>query len=260
LRKSSILLAFLALPGFAALSVWAARANGAEPLKIEAGPFSHSRERLPEGWEPLLFPKISRHTTYSLVDDGEGVTVVRADSRASASGLVRSLEVDLRKTPIVRWRWRVEGVLEKGNVHRKEGDDYPARLYVTFRYQPERVSGWRKLKYLTARAFYGDIPIAGINYIWANRAELGQVIGNPYASSYVKMIVIESGSPHVGSWREEERNLYVDYLAAFGEEPPLVQAVAIMTDTDNTGESAVAYYGDIAFEAEPETSVIEAVP
>jgi hypothetical protein len=165
--------------------------------------------------------------------------------------LVRSLEIDLRRTPIVRWRWRVEGVLSKGNVRRKDGDDYPARLYVTFRYEPDRVSGWRKLKYLAARAIYGDLPIAAINYIWASHAERGLMVGNPYASDNVKMIVIESGDSQAGSWREEKRNLYADYRAAFGEEPPLVQAVAIMTDTDNTGEAVVAYFGDIVFEAEP---------
>jgi hypothetical protein len=38
-----------------------------------------------------------------------------------------------------------------------------------------------------------------------------------------------------------------DYRRAFGEDPPKVGAVAIMTDTDNTGEQAVAWYGAIRF-------------
>ena len=45
----------------------------------------------------------------------------------------------------------------------------------------------------------------------------------------------------------EERNVYDDYKRAFGEEPPIVNGVAIMTDTDDTGETATAYYGDIVF-------------
>jgi hypothetical protein len=45
----------------------------------------------------------------------------------------------------------------------------------------------------------------------------------------------------------EERNIYEDYKKAFGQEPPMISGVAIMTDTDNTGESAIAYYGDILF-------------
>lgn len=45
----------------------------------------------------------------------------------------------------------------------------------------------------------------------------------------------------------EERNLYDDYRKVFGEAPPLVNGVAIMNDTDNTGETVTAYYGDIVF-------------
>jgi hypothetical protein len=64
------------------------------------------------------------------------------------------------------------------------------------------------------------------------------------------MIVVESGLDRVGQWIEEQRNVYEDYKQAFGEEPPLVNGVAIMTDTDNTGEEATAFYGDIGFKRE----------
>jgi len=58
---------------------------------------------------------------------------------------------------------------------------------------------------------------------------------------------VESGVERVNQWVSEERNVYEDYKKAFGDEPPLISGVAIMTDTDNTGESATAYYGDIIF-------------
>ena len=61
------------------------------------------------------------------------------------------------------------------------------------------------------------------------------------------MIVVESGPEKVNQWVNEERNVLEDYRKAFGEDPPLVSGVALMTDTDNTGESATAYYGDISF-------------
>ena len=59
------------------------------------------------------------------------------------------------------------------------------------------------------------------------------------------MIAVESGTPNLNQWQTYRRNVYEDYLQAFGEEPPRVSGIAIMTDTDNTGESATAYYGDI---------------
>ena len=66
------------------------------------------------------------------------------------------------------------------------------------------------------------------------------------------MIVVESGPAKLNTWITEERNVYEDYKRAFGEEPPMISGVAIMTDTDNTGESAEAYYGDIVLKKRSE--------
>ncbi|MBE2889621.1 DUF3047 domain-containing protein, partial [Geobacter anodireducens] len=48
-----------------------------------------------------------------------------------------------------------------------------------------------------------------------------------------------------GKWLSEERNVYEDYVRLFGEEPPRAEGVALMTDSDNTGGEATAWYGDI---------------
>jgi hypothetical protein len=72
------------------------------------------------------------------------------------------------------------------------------------------------------------------------------MVPNPYTDR-VMMFVVESGEAKLNQWVVEERNIYEDYKKAFGEEPPMISGVAIMTDTDNTGESVTAYYGDIVF-------------
>ena len=59
------------------------------------------------------------------------------------------------------------------------------------------------------------------------------------------MIAVESGSAQTGRWVVEKRNVLEDYRRVFGTDPPKAGAIAIMTDTDNTGEEAVAYYGPI---------------
>ncbi|MDE3035862.1 MAG: DUF3047 domain-containing protein, partial [Nitrospirota bacterium] len=56
-----------------------------------------------------------------------------------------------------------------------------------------------------------------------------------------------SGKDKLNTWITEERNLFDDYRKAFGEAPPMVSGVAIMTDADNTKETGTAYYGDIVF-------------
>ncbi|MEQ1656218.1 MAG: DUF3047 domain-containing protein [Nitrospira sp.] len=214
---------------------------------IEVGKFSsdQSGTGLPGGWKPLTFKKIPKQTEYALVKDGEQV-VVRATSDASASGLTKEVAINPKDYPIVRWRWKVENLLQHSDVSRKDGDDYPARLYITFAYDPSHVSFGRKLKYKAGRALFGDIPIGALNYIWETKTPVGTIVENAY-TDFAQMIVVESGPSKVGMWVEEERNIYEDYKKAFGEEPPLINGVAIMSDTDNTKERAVAFYGDIEF-------------
>jgi hypothetical protein len=227
---------------------------GAAPGDRIVGDFSHADDPLPEGvppegWETLEFPKIPKHTRYALERDGD-VSVVHARSEDSASGWIRRVEIDLEKHPIVSWRWKVSRVLERGDVTLKGGDDAPARLYVNFKYEPERVGLWRRAQYLAVRAVYGELPIAALVYLWGSRADQTGSFDSPYSGSFVKLIPVERGAEHVGEWRSETRNVYDDYRRAFGEEPPLVEGVAIMTDTDDTGESAEAWYGDIVFSSE----------
>ena len=171
-------------------------------------------------------------------------------SAATASGLVKEVTIDPREYPVFRWRWKIENLLKTGDVTKKEGDDYPARLYITFAYDPDKVSFSRKVKYKAGRLIFGDIPIAALNYIWDAKAPQGLFIDNAY-TDFAKMIVVHSGPYDVGTWVEEERNIYEDYQKAFGGEPPMINGVAVMTDTDNTKESAVAYYGDIVFQKSP---------
>jgi Protein of unknown function (DUF3047) len=200
---------------------------------------------LPDGWKPLTFKKVPKLTTYELVNDDEAV-VVKAVSRASASGLTKEVKIDPKEYSIVQWRWKVENVLKHSDVARKDADDYPARLYITFAYDPDKVSFGRKLKFKAGQAIFGDIPIGALNYIWDSKTPVGTIVENAY-TDFAQMIVVESGPEKVGMWVEESRNIYEDYKKAFGEEPSMINGVAIMSDTDNTRESAVAYYGDIQF-------------
>ena len=163
-------------------------------------------------------------TRYRLLEI-EGTAVLQADSRNQGSGLIYEIEVDLAIYPILQWRWKVEGIIPEGNALTKAGDDYPARVYVIFPH-------WFKPNTRT------------INYIWANRLPLGTVVPNPFFAN-ARMMAVQSGNDRVGTWITECRNVYQDYRKIFGAEPPQAGAVALMTDTDNTGGQARAWYADI---------------
>jgi hypothetical protein len=214
---------------------------------LEVATFSSAAagKALPDGWQPYTFKKIPKHTAYELVEDG-GVRVVRAVSDASASGLIRRISINPKQYPILRWRWKVEHLLQRSDVTRKQGDDFPARLYITFAYEPDKVSFGRKLKYKLGQKLFGDVPIAALNYVWDTKAAQGSIHKNAY-TDFARMVIIRSGPQQVGQWVEEQRNVYEDYRRAFGGEPPMISGVAVMTDTDDTRERATAFYGDIAF-------------
>lgn len=214
---------------------------------LEVGIFSTAAlgTALPDGWKPLTFKNIPKHTLYEVVKDGDR-RVIKASSEASASGVTKEVKIDPREYPIVRWQWKVENLLATSDATRKDGDDYPARLYITFEYDPGKVSVGKQLKYKAGRVLFGDIPIGAINYVWERKAPVGAIIDNAY-TDFVKMVVVESGPQKLGAWIEESRNIYEDYKKAFGEEPPMINGIAIMSDTDNTKERATAYYGDIVF-------------
>lgn len=201
---------------------------------------------LPAPWQPLHFKNIPRHTRYELVSR-DGVTVLEAQAENSASGVARPLDIDPKKYPILRWRWNVANLIEKSDPTQKSGDDYPARLYITFRRDPSGAGALDRAWSALGRALYGvEPPFAGINYIWERALPKGSVVPNAYTDR-VRMIVLESGPDQVGRWVAEERNVYEDYRRAFGAEPPMISGLALMTDSDNTGASATAWYGDISF-------------
>jgi hypothetical protein len=214
--------------------------------KLVVGNFSSlaPAEELPEQWEPMTFSDIDAHTSYSLVQD-DNRTVIRAHSRNAASGLIRSLRIDPREYPRLQWSWKIDHVLEKGDVTAKAGDDYAARIYVAFAFEPERSSLWERMKRKAAHTFTDqEIPGSALNYIWASNASPETVVPSPFEQRS-RMIVLQSGNARSGQWIPEKRNIVEDYKRAFGEEPPEIIGVGIMTDTDNTGEETKGYYGDI---------------
>ncbi len=190
--------------------------------RVDVGNFSSG---ILDGWEEKVF---KGKTHYQLVSENLK-KVLRADSQAGASGLVREIKIDLNKTPILNWSWRVDNQLKNLNERLKSGDDYAARIYIV-------VSG--------GFAFW---KTRSLNYVWASKIPVGSHWPNAFAKDNVIMIAQQSGPAGVGQWHHQQRNIQADLKRYFGEEIDSIDAVAIMTDTDNSGQKATAWYGDIFF-------------
>ena len=179
------------------------------------------------GWERKSF---QGETEYSIVSEG-GSRVVKARSRAAASGLFRKVQLDPLQYRYLRWKWKVAEPLRGGAEKTKAGDDYTARVYVVF-------PGF----------FFWQTK--AINYVWAGRLPKEESFPNPYTGNAM-MVVVESGTEKAGAWVSEQRDILNDYRRLFGGEPRQLGAIAVMTDTDNTGGEALAWYGDIALSSLP---------
>jgi hypothetical protein len=202
--------------------------------------------RLPPQFRSYSFASQARHTVYALVSDA-GRTVLHARSDAATAGIVRELRVDPATHPLLAWRWRTARLVSKGELASKSGDDFAARLYVTFDVDEARLSAGDRMKLGLARlAFGNDVPLAALCYVWDARAPVGTMVPNAYTDR-VRMVVVDSGPGKLGQWVEHERNVAEDFRRAFGHEPPAVTGVIVSTDTDNTGESAETWYGDVRF-------------
>ncbi len=191
-------------------------------------------------WKPIIFPKIKKHSLYSVESDGHN-RYLKAESDSSASGLAYKKEFNIYKFQKLRWKWKTEGIYNKGNAKTREGDDFPIRVYIMFKYEPQNAGFWEKVIYNSAKLIYGEYPPhSSLNYIWANLLHEDTVITSRYTDRS-KMILLQKGKKNLGKWVVQDVNIIEDYQKAFGKKPPHIGSIAIMNDSDNTGESSISY-------------------
>ena len=81
-------------------------------------------------------------------------------------------------------------------------------------------------------------------YVWANQAPVEEVVHSS-RTDRIRKLVVESGGTNLRRWRRYRRNLVADFRRAFGEAPGPLLGIALMTDADNTGSTAEAWYGAV---------------
>lgn len=174
------------------------------------------RESPVPGWREVVF---EGRTRYRQQQD-----CVRATSEAAASGLIRRVDADLHQRPVLVWSWRAERPLRGAEApeQSKAGDDFLARVYVIH----EGFFPWQ------TRA---------INYVWSRSQPVGEHWPNPFTGNAI-MLAVQSGSDGLGAWHQFRRNVREDFRRFHDMEIDSLDAVAVMTDTDNTGGVAEACY------------------
>jgi DNA-binding transcriptional ArsR family regulator len=215
---------------------------------VAAAAFSRQQAGSPAlgGWEPFLIVRGNTPTDYRLVED-EGIVVLRAESREGGSGLQRKIHIDLRRHPVMEWRWRVPRDAGRGGADGPSRTSPPVRISLAFDGDPDKLDFDDRAKLRIAKALtVHGLPYASLLYVWLNREPAETAYSSPHTER-VRHIVVESGEGRLDQWVSVRRNVLEDYRRAFGEEPGDIVAVGIMVDYGDNGAPRSALIGDITF-------------
>jgi hypothetical protein len=190
-------------------------AGGPEDVRMVEDFSSFEIGTFPEGWK-------------SRGGDGTEVYRVRSDkepyleanAKNSAVAIAKKFQYDLTEYPYLIWHWRVLELPQDGDERFKKTGDSAAAIYVIFegRFRPKN-----------------------IKYVWSASLPVGTITESPY-SSKTKIVVLRNQRSPLREWVRERVNVHADYQRLFSGKTEQVQAIGLMSDSDNTESTAVAHY------------------
>lgn len=195
--------------------------------------FTFDNVKALDKWKKMI---VSREVKYSLIKQGdEGY--IRALSEKACSSLYYRVGFKLKDYPFLKWKWRILQFPDISKAQtEEEKNDYAARVYVIFPF----------LTFSSSKF---------IEYIWAEDLPVDTIIDSPFGNN-IKMIIVRRGMTPEGEWATETRNVYEDYIKAFGKKPHRsVGAIAIMCDADGSKTSAESLFDNIIIEAQESPKV-----
>ena len=198
----------------------------------------------PAEWKHLPLASFKNNTDYTLAVD-DGVVVLRAVSHNAASFLAAAADFDPHQFPMLSWRWKVVQGIPTANNAEQSKEDAPARVMVAFAGDMSKLSFKDRAAASAAHSISGQaLPYATLMYIWGEKVAVDSITTST-RSARIRMLAVAADEQGIGRWQSYTRNLVEDFKRVFGEEPGKVTSIEVLTDTDNTGADAQAYYGDI---------------
>jgi len=199
----------------------------------------------PQDWQEIKVDESLKRNEFRFsIQDQTPMVEIYSDT--SMSLIARPLSVDLQQTPVLCWRWRVNRVIDKADLNERSGDDYAARVYLSFVIPDDEKSLALKIQLGLARSIWGDtVPDGAINYVWDNRHKVDTYQPNAYTDR-IMMVVAQSGPQKVGQWVWQRRHVGHDMKKFFTPSAKPIQ-IALAADTDNTAETVQASFANIRF-------------
>ena len=158
----------------------------------------------------------------------ENGNFLKAVAENAASGLGKEVKIDLNKTPFINITWKVEKDLAGIKEDSKKGHDFSARVFAVKK--------------------TGATPLSNraINYVFSSNNDVGFNSPSPYTKKSIDN-VLASTKNSLNKWVTVKANVKEDFKRFHNLDVNELDGLAIMSDTDNSKMTAIAYYQNIYF-------------
>lgn len=199
-----------------------------------------------QSWLPMPLPG-KRFASFETTDR-LGRSALTVNANRSVSILRQRFVPSLTEVGELAFSWKVNALPEGADMREATRSDAAVRILLAFDGDRSKWSARNHRLSEMSQLLTGEaLPYATLAYVWSNQGEPDSVIINP-RTDRIRKVVVESGVEQLGRWRDYRRDVRADFVKAFGEEPGPLVAVALMTDTDNTGTRLQAWYGPLTLE------------
>ena len=166
-------------------------------------------------------------TIYSVGSNNNG-NYLKAVADNAGSGLGKEIKIDLNKTPFINITWKIEQDLSGINEKTKKGHDFAARVFAVKK--------------------TGATPLSNraINYVFSSNVEVGENWSNPYTKKSIDN-VLSTTKENLNKWVTVKANVKEDFKRFHDLNVDELDGLAIMSDTDNSKLTSVAFYQNIYF-------------
>lgn len=200
-------------------------------------------------WEHRSFP--GKTPTLYRAARVDGRLAIQSESSNAASMLRQHVRLEPAELGKLSFSWKVPGLIAGADMRQRDSDDSPVRVVLAFEGDRSRFSEKNAMLSELSLLLTGEpLPFATLMYVWGNHSATGSVIVNP-RTDRIRKLVLESGPAGLGRWLEYERDISADYEQAFGEAPGALVGIGLMTDSDNTHQQALAWYGPLSLSPRP---------
>ena len=182
---------------------------------------------LPSNWQEEGSKFGVPETKCKVIKNNDGTTVLQIKCDKSTGGVIVAPKVNLNKTPIMRWRWRLLSYPNGADGRNPKKDDQPVGIYLGME------DGFLKKK--------------SIAYRWEDLTPKGFEGTVTYARILtVHYITMRDNKTKAGEWVTETRNVAEDFKRVYGKVPKKF-ALSVIGNSQYTKSHTVAELDFIEF-------------